>query len=282
AAEITAQLLAEAGTCFDLMDAVAHPLPALLLGELVGVPPENLDRFRAWSAAIGRGLDPDFVLTRDQVAQRQGAREQFNQYFTELAAQRRAEPADDLISALVAAEQEGDKLTETELVTTCTLLISAGYALTVHLIGNSMLALLRNPDQLAWLRANPDRLAPAVEELIRYDTPAQVISRVVLQDTKIGDTPVHAGESLLLVLAAANRDPAAYDEPDRLDLARSSGTRHVGFGHGIHFCLGAPLARLAAQAALSELVSLDLEIADPGPRPTEGMVIRGLSSLPVT
>ena len=282
AAEIAARLVADAGTSFDLMDAVAHPLPALLLGELMGVPDENLDRFRAWSAAIGRGLDPDFVLTRDQVAQRQGARELFNQYFTELAAQRRAEPADDLISALVAVEQEGDRLTETELVTTCTLLISAGYALTVHLIGNSMLALLRNPDQLAWLRANPDRMAQAVEELIRYDSPAQVISRVVLQDTVIGDTPVRAGEALLLVLAAANRDPAAYDEPDRLDLARSSGTRHVGFGHGIHFCLGAPLARLAAQAALSELVSLDLEIADPGPRPTEGMVIRGLSSLPVT
>lgn len=281
AAEITKRLLAEAGTSFDLMDAVAHPLPALLLGELMGVEEENLDRFRAWSADIGRGLDPDFVLTREQVARRQGAREQFNQYFAEMAARRRVEPTDDLISALVAAEQEGDRLTETELVTTCTLLISAGYALTVHLLGNGVLALLRNPDQLTWLRANPDQIAPAVEELIRYDSPAQVISRVVLEDTVIGDTPVHAGEALLFILAAANRDPAVYDEPERLNLARSSGTRHLGFGHGIHFCLGAPLARLAVQTALSQIVALDLEIAEPGPRHTEGMVIRGLASLPV-
>ncbi|MFD0662092.1 cytochrome P450 [Thermocatellispora tengchongensis] len=282
AAEITSRLLAAAGTSFDLMDAVAHPLPALLLGELMGVPEDNLDRFRAWSAAIGRGLDPDFVLTREQVAQRQGAREQFNQYFAELAARRRAEPAEDLMSALVAAEQEGDRLTETELVTTCTLLVSAGYALTVHLIGNGVLALLREPGQLAWLRANPDRLGGAVEELLRYDAPAQVISRVVLADTEIGGVPVRAGESLLLILGAANRDPAVYDEPDRLDLARQSGGRNLGFGHGIHFCLGAPLARLAVQAALTELIPLDLEIAEPGPRHTEGMVIRGLASLPVT
>lgn len=282
AAEITSRLLAEAGTSFDLMDSLAHPLPALLLGELMGVPEENMDRFRAWSAAIGRGLDPDFVLTREQVGQRQGAREQFNQFFADLAARRRAEPADDLMSALVAAEQEGDRLTETELVTTCTLLVSAGYALTVHLIGNGVLALLRNPDQLAWLRANPDRMAAAVEEVLRYDAPAQVISRVALKDTVIGDTPVRAGESMLLILAAANRDPSVYDEPDRLDLARPTGARNLGFGHGIHFCLGAPLARLAAQAALGEIAALDLEIAEPGPRHTEGMIIRGLASLPVT
>ncbi|MEU4230023.1 cytochrome P450 [Nonomuraea sp. NPDC026600] len=281
AVELTDQLLASAGSSFDLMDAIAHPLPALLLGDLMGVPEENMDRFRGWSAAIGRGLDPDFALTRAQVAQRQGAREQFNQYFTELAAQRRAQPADDLMSKLVAVEQEGDRLTETELVTTCTLLVSAGYALTVHLIGNGMLALLREPEQRAWLRANPDQIGAAVEELIRYDAPAQVISRTALSDTVIGDTPIQQGEQMLLVLGAANRDPAAYDAPDRLDLARRASARNLGFGHGIHFCLGAPLARLAVQVVIGRLAELDLTIADPGPRHTEGMVVRGLASLPV-
>ncbi|MFI6513272.1 cytochrome P450 [Streptosporangium sp. NPDC050855] len=265
----------------DLMDAVAHPLPTILLAELMGVPADNLDRFRAWSAAIGRGLDPDFMLTRDQVGQRQGGREQFNRYFTELAALRRREPADDLISALVAAEQEGDRLTESELIITCTLLISAGYALTVHLIGNGMLALLRNPDQLDWLRANPDQIAGATEELLRFDGPTQMISRLVLEDTMVGDTPVKAGETLLLVLGAAARDPRVYDDPDVLDLSRRPGVRNLGFGHGIHFCIGAPLARMTAQIALGALSRLDMELAVDDPRRNEGMVVRGLAELPV-
>jgi cytochrome P450 len=281
AGELVASLIAGAGTEFDLMTAIAHPLPAVLLGELMGVPVDNMAAFREWSTAIGRGLDPDFVLTREQVARRQGARERFNRYFAEVAEQRRKEPADDLVSALVAAEQEGDQLTPTELVITCTLIISAGYALTVHLIGNGMLALLRNPRQLSWLRAHPGELGPATDELLRYDAPTQVISRVVLEDTTIGDSPVTAGETLLLMIGAANRDPVAYPDPDALDLTRRPETRPLGFGYGIHFCLGAPLARLAAQAAIGALCALDLTVAEPGPAHAEGMVVRGLASLPV-
>ncbi|HWU85668.1 MAG TPA: cytochrome P450 [Kofleriaceae bacterium] len=281
AARLVRELIAAAGTSFDLMSAIAHPLPALLLGDLMGVPPSNIEQFRIWSQAIGRGLDPDIVLSRDQVAARQGAREQFNRFFAELAAERRRNPTGDLVSALVAAEDGGTRLTETELVTTCTLIMSAGYALTVHLIGNGMLALLRHPDQRAWLRAHPDRIAGAVEELLRYDPPAQLLSRLVLADTDLEGSPVKAGEILILIVAAANRDPRVYASPDQLDLSRGS-DRNLGFGHGIHYCLGAPLARLAAQIAIGALAELELVIADPGPAQSEGMVIRGLARLPVT
>ncbi|HSK02256.1 MAG TPA: cytochrome P450 [Kofleriaceae bacterium] len=281
AERLVRELIAAAGSSFDLMDAIAHPLPAMLLADMMGVPAADVGPFRAWSAAIGRGLDPDIVLTRDQVAARQGAREQFNRYFTELAAERRKHPTGDLVSALVAVEDGGTRLTEGELVTSCTLIMSAGYALTVHLIGNGMLALLRHPAQRAWLRANPDRLAGAVEELLRYDPPAQMISRLVLADTDLAGSPVKAGEILFLILAAANRDPRVYTAPDELDLARGS-ERNLGFGHGIHYCLGAPLARLTAQVAIGALAGLDLAIADPGPAQGEGMVVRGLARLPVT
>jgi unspecific monooxygenase len=280
AERLVRELIAAAGPSFDLMTAVAHPLSAILLGELMGVPDADVDQFRRWSAAIGRGLDPDIVLTREQVAQRQGAREQFNRYFAELAAERRERPTGDLVSALVAVEEAGTGLTQLELVTTCTLVMSAGYALTVHLIGNGMRALLCHPSQRDWLRANPDRIADAVEELLRFDPPAQMISRVVLADTDLAGTAVKAGEILLLLIAGANRDPRAFPSPDELDLSRGS-ERNLGFGHGIHYCLGAPLARLTARVAIQALAGLDLVIADPGPAQAEGMVLRGLASLPV-
>ncbi|MEZ4359490.1 MAG: cytochrome P450 [Kofleriaceae bacterium] len=280
AERVVAELLADAGERFDVMTAVAHPLPALLLGELMGVPSSNIERFRAWSTAIGRGLDPDIILSRDMVAARQGAREQFNRFFAELAAQRRAQPTGDLVSALVAAEDGGTRLTETELVTTCTLIMSAGYALTVHLIGNGMLALLRHPDQLAWLRANPARVPEAVEEVLRFDPPAQLLSRVVLEDTELEGVPVKQGEILVLIVAAANRDARVFERPEVFDVSRGV-ERNLGFGHGIHFCLGAPLARLAAQIAIGALAKLDLEIVEPGAAHDEGMVIRGLARLPV-
>ncbi len=274
-------LIAGAGSSFELMSAVAHPLPALVLGELMGVPSEHIEQFQVWSAAIGRGLDPDIVLTREQVAARQGAREQFNKFFARLAAERRANPTGDLVSELVAVTDGDRRLTETELVTTCSLIMSAGYALTVHLIGNGMLALLRNPAQRQWLRAHPEQLPGAVEELLRFDSPAQMISRLVLADTSLAGAAVKKGEMLLLILAAANRDPRVYSSPDELDLSRPS-DRNVGFGHGIHYCLGAPLARLVAQVAIGALSKLELELEAQGPTQGEGMVVRGLARLPVT
>ncbi|CAM03413.1 unspecific monooxygenase [Saccharopolyspora erythraea NRRL 2338] len=279
ARESLAAALAGGGSA-DVIQQVAYPLTGRLLCELLGVDPEYQERFRAWAEAMGRGLDPDFMQSPDQLARREEARAHFHEYFAELAARRRAEPGDDLVSALVAVEQEGDRLTATELVVTCTLLLSAGYATTVHLIGNGMLALLENPDQLAWLRANPGRVGDAVEEVLRFDGPIQLVSRVALRDTEVDGHAVAAGSPVLLLLAAANRDPAVFDDPDRLDVSRKPG-RNLGFGVGIHFCLGAPLARLTAQAALSLLVEHELVLDGPRPAPTGSLVLRGLAELPL-
>jgi cytochrome P450 len=265
----------------DLMALVAAPLPALLLGELMGVPPENLDRFREWSKAIARGLDPDFMLTPEEIAERQGARERFNEYFGELAARRRIEPGADLVSELVRAEAEGDRLSQVDLVTTCTLLLAAGYATTSNLIGNSMYGLLSHPEQQAVFRSAPDQVPAMVEELHRFDPPVQMVSRTALEPVEVAGSPVAAGEPVLLMIGAANRDPAVYADPDRLDLTRRS-DKHLGFGLGIHFCVGAPLARLTAQVAIRMLAELDLELVDAEPAYAENLIMRGLAQLPVT
>lgn len=285
AEEIVADLVREvrekaASGPVDLMTLVAAPLPGLLLGELMGVPHENLDRFRQWSKAIARGLDPDFMLTPEEIAERQGAREKFNDFFGELAEQRRVEPGPDLVSELVRAEAEGDRLSQVDLVTTCTLLLAAGYATTANLVGNSMYALLSHPEQLAVFRSAPDDVPAMVEELHRFDPPVQMVSRTALEPAEIAGAPVAAGEAVLLVIGAANRDPAVYDDPDRLDLTRRS-DRHLGFGLGIHFCVGAPLARLTAQVAIGVLAGLDLELVDPEPAYAENLIMRGLTELPV-
>ena len=265
----------------DLVATVADPMPALVLGELMGVPDDTLRQFQEWSRSIARGLDPDFMLTPDEIAERQSARDNFNAYFGELAAQRRVEPGDDLVSALVQTEIGEDQLSHIDLVTTCTLLLAAGYTTTSNLIGNSMQALLSHPDQLALFRAGRDRTAEMVEELHRYDPPVQLVSRTALQAAEIDGNPVAAGEPVLLVIGAANRDPAVYDNPDHLDLTRRS-DRQLGFGLGIHFCIGAPLARLTAQVTLEALTELDLALCAAEPTYTENLVMRGLRELPVT
>jgi cytochrome P450 len=279
AQQLMAELIDRAGSSFDLLEAVARPLTATLAGELMGVPTGYSKQFQSWSDAIFRALDPDFLLTAEQVARRRWGRDQFNNYFAELIAQRREKPGTDLVSALIAAEQEGDRLSEAELVTTCTAIIAAGYGLTVHLIGNGMLALLRHPDQLEWLRRNPDRVDDAVSELLRYDPPTQLLSRVALKDTTVGGAPVNAGGLVMFLVGAAGRDPRAYDQPDVLDLARKPTVRPLGFGLGIHYCVGAPLARLSAGVALSAMAQQDLAMAAPGPEYGMGVVMRGLVGL---
>jgi unspecific monooxygenase len=269
-----------AGGEVDLMSAVAGPLPATLAGELLGVSPEYLDQFRGWAADSGRGLDPAFVLTPEQVERRDAARASIMAYFAELAARRRLAPADDLVSELVTVEQEGDRLTELELLTTCMGLLGAGYATTVNLIGGGLLALLRHPDQLTWLRANPDQIGPAVEELMRYDSPIQLTSRIALEDVEIGGVEIESEQQIFLMIGGANHDPAIYDMPDDLLLNRPP-ARNLGFGLGIHFCLGAPLARLAAQVALTALVQLDIALTDEGPTYRNSLVLRALERLPV-
>ena len=264
----------------DLMRAVAHPLPGRMQNALLDVPAEHTARFDELSGAIARGLDPSFLLAPEEIAERDSARAELYQYIGELAEQRRANPGSDLISELVAVEEGGDTLTQHELEVTCTLLLSAGYATTANLIGNGMLALLNRPRQRDWLRANPDQVPAAVEEMLRFDAPVQMISRVALAEAEIAGHTVQPGEQVMLMIGAASHDPAVYDDPDELRLDRSAG-RNLGFGLGIHFCVGAPLARLTAQVAVSALAALDLELVTDAPARVPNIIMRGLAELPV-
>jgi unspecific monooxygenase len=230
---------------------------------------------------MARGIDPDFLQTPEQLVRRDQAKLEFDNYFRELIAARRGRPADDLLTGLIAAEQDGDKLDEQELLDILALLFVAGHETTVNLIGNGALALLRHPAQLALLRDNPDLAPSATEELLRYDSPVQFVSRVALTDAEIAGQRVVAGEIVSMVLGAANRDPDAFPDPDRLDLTRRPG-RLVSFGQGIHFCLGAPLARLEGQLALAGIAALPgLELVDDRPSYRDHFILRGLSALRV-
>ncbi|HEY3686697.1 MAG TPA: cytochrome P450 [Streptosporangiaceae bacterium] len=280
--ELVAGLVSDAVArgSLDVIGDLAYPLPVTVISELLGVPPEDHERFRGWSDALARGLDPDFLLPPEQIARQRAAREEFRAYFAELAERRRAEPAGDLLSDLVRLQTEGADISSAELLATCALLLVAGHETTVNLIGNGTLALLRHPEQLAWLRAHPDEIGTAIEEILRYDPPVQLTGRMALEETEVCGQVVRAGEPVLLLLAAANRDPSVFPEPDRLDLARGT-ARHLAFGLGIHFCLGAPLARLEGEAALRELTRHALEPLADTPEYKDNLVLRGLAALPV-
>ncbi|NJC70879.1 cytochrome P450 [Planosporangium thailandense] len=241
--------IAEQGRA-DIVADLAYPLPVQIISELLGVPADDHEQFRVWSARLARSLDPQFAdpdqQRLDAAAQ---AREEFERYFGRLIAQRRAHPADDLLSLLVHAESEGDQLTEEELLATCVLLLVAGHETTANLIANAVLALLRQPDQLAALRARPALVEPCVEETLRFDPPVQLTTRIARGPLPVGDTEVPDGGIAVLLIAAANRDPEVFDDPDRFDITRG-GTGHLAFAAGIHFCLGAGLARLESAVAL--------------------------------
>jgi cytochrome P450 len=263
----------------DLIAALAHPLPVIVISEMLGVPPEDQDRFKGWSDALARGLDPDFLVPDDEIEERDRARAEFAEYFRDLAARRRASPGDDLLTALAAIEE----LSEADLVATCILLLVAGHETTVNLIANGALALLREPGPLAYFRDNPGEAPAVVEELLRYDPPVQLSARVALEDAEIAGQPIRRGEPVMLLLGAANRDPEVFADPDSLDLTRwtAEAPRHLAFGQGIHFCLGAPLARLEGRIALSKLVQRDIALV-PGPlRYRDNLILRGLTELPV-
>jgi cytochrome P450 len=283
--EIVEELLdaAEERGRFDAIEDFAYPLPVRIISEMLGVPPEDEAKFRGWSAELARSLDPDFALPPEVIQRRQQAGEALAAFMGDLIARRRVEPRDDLVSGLIAAEEEGHKLTEAELVTTCILLLIAGHETTVNLIGNGINALLRNRDQFELLRAEPSLIKSAVEELLRYDAPVQLTGRDALVDIELSDTTVRAGEMCVLLLSGANRDPAQFSDPDRLDIRRED-NRHLAFGMGIHFCLGAPLARVEGQAAIGELVRRfpAARIADDTPRYKENITLRGLAALNIT
>lgn len=260
----------------DLIAALAYPLPVTLISELLGVPAEDHERFKGWSAALARGLDPDFLLPSSVLERREEARVEFGAYFRGLIAARRATPRDDLLSELVAVAE----LTEDELLAICVLLLVAGHETTVNLIGNGALALLRDPAQLGWFRARPGDGPAAVEELLRYDPPVQLTARTALVPVELCGHAIQQGELVLLLTAAANRDPAAFPDPDKLDLVRPP-KGHLAFGLGIHFCLGAPLARLEGQIALSALFQRDVRLVSGQLDYRDNIVLRGLAQLPV-
>ncbi|WP_055524562.1 cytochrome P450 family protein [Streptomyces graminilatus] len=263
----------------DLIASYAAPLPITVICDLLGVAPQNRQDFRSWTDAL---VAPD--PARPETA-KEAVRAMLG-FFTGLLAAKRAAPADDLLSALIAVRDDEDRLTEDELMSLAFLILFAGYENTVHLIGNATLALLSNPDQLAALREDPGRLGAAVEELARFDGPAPLaIRRFPTEDVAIGGVTVPAGETVLLSLAAAHRDPHRFTDPDRLDIGRD-GTGHLALGHGIHYCLGAPLARMETEIALAALLArfpgLALGVPHTGLKWRPSMRARGLRSLPVT
>jgi cytochrome P450 len=254
---ITTELLDGAANTsqLEVVSQLAYPLPVRIISEMLGVPAEDYHRFAGWSARLAQSLQPDFGLRPEEVLARveatQVASDEFGEYFSELIARRRDTPAADLLSDLIRCEDSGDTLTESELIATCILLLVAGHETTVGLISNAILALLRHPDQLALLQARPELASSAVEETLRYDAPVQLTSRVARGGMHIGDICAPDGALVLVLLAAAGRDPAIFDDPDKFDIERSA-TGHLAFAAGPHFCLGAPLARLEAAIALEQ------------------------------
>jgi cytochrome P450 len=234
----------------ELVDDFAFPLPITVIAELLGIPVQDQDRFRVWSSNV---VMPALTPEQRELAARHA--DEFIAYLDELFAQRRAEPTDDLVSALVQAEDEGDTLSENELYSMVVLLIVAGHETTVSLITNAVYALLSHPDQLAALRADPSLMPGAVEELLRFDSPVErTITRWVAADGELGGQALTRGDLVIAVVGSANRDAAQFAHADELDLHRDSSTKHVGFGRGPHYCLGAPLARLETEIALETLL----------------------------
>jgi len=237
----------EGTTRFDLIEALAFPLPVIVIAEMLGVPPTDRDRFKKWSQDAALSVEP--ALDHLQVRRVQRAFGNLREYLGGLIERYQRDPQDNMISALVAVEESGDRLTREELLMTLMLLLVAGHETTRNLIGNGMLALLRNPDQLQRLRDNPELLESAVHELLRYDAPVQLDSRVVQEDLEIGGKRIRKGQRVIGLIGAANRDPRAFAEPNLLDIGRDDRS-HLSFGRGIHYCLGSSLAVLEGRIAL--------------------------------
>ena len=274
---------ARAAGSMDVIEEFAYPIPVNVICEMLGVPVADHERFKGWSLDIARGLDSIWLPPDSDVPRRStAARHAISDYFHGLIAQRRASPRGDLLSALIAAEEAGDKLNEEELLATCILLLIAGHETTVNLIGNGVLALLRNPGELKRLRETPGLITTAVEELLRYDGPVQRTARVASAEATIGGRTIAKGEMVMPFIGAADRDPAQFPDPDRLDLTRAD-NRHIAFGWGIHFCLGAPLARVEGQIAIDALVRRlpRLELMTDAPEYRQSLTLRGLKTLPV-
>jgi cytochrome P450 len=268
----------------DVIADLAAPLPVAVIGEVLGVPPEDWTTLTPLSADVAESLDALPVPADRQLVERgRAARHELGAYFRHLVAARRCRPQDDLVSQLITAADQGYPLSEDELLGMTVLLAVAGHETTTHLVGNGVLALLRYPDQLARLREEPGLLPSAVEELLRYDAPVQRTWRITTAAVEFGGRTAPAGAPVMAVLGAANRDPARFPEPDRLDLARPDNA-HLAFGAGVHHCLGVALARLEAAVAIGTLVRRmpRLQLATAQPEWRGSSLVRGLAALPVT
>ena len=266
----------------DLIGELAFPLPFTVISEMLGMPDADRDQLREWSGKMVKLLDP--VLTRDEAVEAMEAGEHMFGHVGEVIEWKRVHPADDLLTAMINAEEDGDSLTTEELSDNVGLLFVAGHETTVNLIGNGTLALLRNHSQLESLRSDPSLDANAVEELLRFDSPVQFSRRIITKELRVGDKVIEPGRFVMTCLGSANRDPAMFgDDAADLDIRRENASRLLSFGSGIHHCLGAALAKMEAQVAIGTLVRRfpDLELVDEQPRWNGRIVLRGVTDLGV-
>jgi hypothetical protein len=280
--EVTVGLLTAADDAgrFDLMEALAFPLPIAVICRLLGVPAEDKAQFRAWGHDIAATLDPQTAAAAK--AQTRAAELALTGYLHDLVRERRANPDDSILSALITAEEEGDRLSSGEVVSTALLLLIAGFETTVNLIGNGTVALLGDPDSWNRLRRDPALVPAAVEEMLRYDSPVQLTARTATEDVEVGGTMIAAGRPVIVSIGGANRDPAVFERPEEFLIDRPDPGRHLSFSLGMHHCLGSVLARLEGRIAIEELTRRypALELAAPPTRRSQ-LVLRGFESVPV-
>jgi cytochrome P450 len=280
--ELTDRLLtaADGAAGFDLIDALAFPLPIRVICHLLGVPAEDQAQFRAWGHDVAATLDPQTAAAAQ--AQTRAAERALTGYLQDLVRERRADPDDSILSALIAAEEEGDRLSSSEVVSTALLLLIAGFETTVNLIGNGTVALLSDPDNWDRLRQDPALVPAAVEEMLRYDSPVQLTARIATEDVEVGGSVIAAGKPVIAFIGGANRDPGVFEQPDEFLIDRPDPGRHLSFSLGMHHCLGASLARLEGRIAIEELTRRypALELAAP-PTRRPLLVLRGFESVPV-
>jgi len=280
--DVTVGLLAAAddAASFDLMEALAFPLPIAVICRLLGVPAEDKAQFRVWGHDIAATLDPQTAAAAK--TQTRAAELALTGYLQDLVRERRAHPDDSILSALIAAEEEGDRLSSAEVVSTALLLLIAGFETTVNLIGNGTVALLGDPDSWNRLREDQALVPAAVEEMLRYDSPVQLTARTATEDVEVGGTMIVAGKPVIAAIGGANRDPAVFERPDEFLIDRPDPGRHLSFSLGMHHCLGSVLARLEGRIAIEELTRRypALELAAPPTRRSQ-LVLRGFESVPV-
>ncbi len=280
--EVTARLLtaADGAAGFDLIDALAFPLPIAVICHLLGVPAEDQAQFRAWGHDVAGTLDPQTAAAAQ--ADTRAAELALTGYLQDLVRERRANPDDSILSALIAAEDEGDRLSSGEVVSTALLLLIAGFETTVNLIGNGAVALLRDPDSWNRLREDPALVPAAIDEMLRYDSPVQLTYRIATEDVEVGGSVIAKGQAVLVSIGGANRDPSVFEQPDEFRIDRPDPGRHLSFSLGTHHCLGSSLARLEGRIAIEELTRRypALELAAP-PTRRSLLVLRGFESVPV-